>query len=88
MLGGGVGCSRLAVPLAAELAPGDLTLVINTADDLWRYGLRICPDIDTNLYALAGLQDRVRGWGLADDTFRAMDRLRQLGEILLQAFGF
>jgi len=80
MLGGGVGCSRLAVPLAAELGSGDLTLVINTADDLWRYGLRICPDIDTNLYALAGLQDRVSGWGLAGDTFRAMDRLRELGE--------
>jgi LPPG:FO 2-phospho-L-lactate transferase len=80
MLGGGVGCSRLAVPLAAQLGSGDLTLVINTADDLWRYGLRICPDIDTNLYALAGLQDRVSGWGLAGDTFRAMDRLRELGE--------
>jgi len=60
MLGGGIGCGRLAVPLAAELAPGDLTLVLNTADDLWRHGLRICPDLDTNLYALGGLLDLSR----------------------------
>ncbi len=80
MLGGGFGCSRLAVPLAAELATGDLTLVVNTADDLWRYGLRICPDIDTNLYGLASLGDRARGWGLAGDTFHTMNRLRELGE--------
>ena len=76
MLGGGIGCSRLAVPLAAL---SDLTLVVNTADDLHRYGLRICPDIDTNLYALAGLRDRQRGWGVAGDTFRTMGRLRDLG---------
>jgi LPPG:FO 2-phospho-L-lactate transferase len=77
MLGGGIGCSRLAVPLA-DIA--ELTLVINTADDLDRYGLRICPDIDTNLYALAGLRDQVRGWGVAGDTFRTMRRLRELGQ--------
>lgn len=80
MLGGGIGCSRLAVPLARLLGPGELTLIINTGDDHWRYGLRICPDLDTNLYALAGLQDRERGWGLAGDTFRTMEQLRALGD--------
>jgi LPPG:FO 2-phospho-L-lactate transferase len=79
MLGGGIGCSRLAVALAAELDAGALSLVVNTADDLWQYGLRICPDLDTNLYALAGLLDTDRGWGLSGDTFDSMDRLRQLG---------
>ena len=68
----------MARPLAHRLGT-NLTLVINTGDDHWRYGLRICPDLDTNVYALAGLQDRERGWGVADDTFRAMDRLRLLG---------
>lgn len=80
MLGGGVGCSRLAAPLAEALGPGDLTVVLNTGDDLWRYGLRICPDIDTNLYALSGLRDRERGWGVAGDSFRTMEQLRRLGE--------
>ena len=80
MLGGGVGCSRLARPLARAVGEGQLTLVVNTGDDHWRYGLRICPDLDTNLYALAGLQDTQRGWGLAGDTFRAMDQLRRLND--------
>jgi len=80
VLGGGIGASRLATALARATAPGHLTCVVNTADDEWRYGLRICPDLDTNLYALAGLANRERGWGLEGDTFRAMDRLRQLGE--------
>lgn len=80
MLGGGIGCSRLAAPLADALGSGALTLVINTGDDLWRYGLRICPDLDTNLYALSGLRDVERGWGVAGDTFRTMEQLRRLGE--------
>ena len=80
LLGGGVGCSRLAVPLAEALGAGELTLVVNTGDDLWRHGLRICPDLDTNLYALSGLRDRERGWGVAGDTFRTMEQLHRLGE--------
>lgn len=82
LLGGGIGCSRLAVPLAAALGTGtgSLSLVVNTGDDLWRYGLRICPDLDTNLYALSGLRDTERGWGVAGDSFRAMDQLRTLGD--------
>lgn len=80
VLGGGIGASRLVTALARATAPGHLTCVVNTADDEWRYGLRICPDLDTNLYALAGLASRERGWGLEGDTFRAMERLRQLGE--------
>lgn len=85
LIGGGIGCSRLAVPLADALGPasptaGTLTLVVNTGDDLWRHGLRICPDLDTNLYALSGLQDRERGWGVAGDSFRTMGQLRLLGE--------
>lgn len=79
MLGGGIGCSRLAVPLARALGRGRLTLVVNTADDLWRYGLRICPDLDTNVYRLSGIGDRERGWGVAGDTFETMDQLARLG---------
>lgn len=90
MLAGGIGASRLAVPLAqllAERADGDddaagplrLTLVVNTADDVWLHGLRVCPDIDTNLYALAGIGDAARGWGVRGDTFAAMDQLRREG---------
>ncbi len=79
LLGGGIGCSRLALPLARRLG-SSLTVVVNTGDDLWRYGLRVCPDLDTNMYALAGMQDRARGWGVAGDTFRAMGQLKVLGD--------
>ncbi|KAA0236272.1 MAG: 2-phospho-L-lactate transferase [Acidimicrobiales bacterium] len=80
LLAGGVGSSRLAVGFERVLGEAHLTLVVNTGDDHWRYGLRICPDLDTNMYALAGLQDRQRGWGLAGDTFTTMARLRELGD--------
>jgi LPPG:FO 2-phospho-L-lactate transferase len=80
LLGGGVGSSRLAVPLAGALDEHALSIVANTGDDLWRYGLRICPDLDTNLYALSGLRDTERGWGVAGDSFRTMEQLRVLGD--------
>jgi LPPG:FO 2-phospho-L-lactate transferase len=80
-LGGGVGASRFwRALLAAGVAPGDLTVVVNTADDIWLHGLRVCPDIDTTLYALSGRQDTERGWGVRGETWRAMDALRELGE--------
>jgi LPPG:FO 2-phospho-L-lactate transferase len=79
-LGGGIGAARVWTALAAAASPAQLTLVVNTADDVWMHGLRICPDIDTTLYALSGRQDRERGWGVRDETFRCMDTLRSLGE--------
>jgi len=78
-LGGGVGASRLWRAMAAVVDPADLTLVVNTGDDLWMHGLRICPDLDTTLYALSGRQDTERGWGVRGDSFRCMDALSGLG---------
>src|SRR3989338_1781491 len=76
---GGVGGAKLAFGLAAELAPDDLTIVVNTGDDFEHLGLTICPDIDTVLYTLAGLADRERGWGLAGETWGFMQALSRLG---------
>lgn len=76
---GGVGGAKLAFGLAGALAPGDLTVVVNTGDDMRHLGLHISPDIDTVLYTLAGLSDRERGWGLAGETWAFMDALRSLG---------
>ncbi len=75
-LGGGIGASRLWRLLASAVGPENLTLVVNTADDLWQFGLKICPDIDTTLYALSGRQDARRGWGVDGDSFRCMTALR------------
>ncbi|HUY49497.1 MAG TPA: 2-phospho-L-lactate transferase [Streptosporangiaceae bacterium] len=78
-LGGGIGASRLWRVLARAVGQENMTVVVNTADDLWHHGLRICPDIDTTLYALSGRQDSRRGWGLQDESFRCMTALRSLG---------
>lgn len=79
-LAGGVGGAKLVHGLAAVLAPGELTVIVNTADDEEFHGLLVCPDHDTVLYTLAGLADRERGWGLAGETWTADAMLERLGE--------
>ena len=78
-LGGGTGASRLWRALAGPAGAGQLTLVVNTADSLWQHGLRICPGLDTVLYALSGRLDPERGWGIRDDSFRCMAALAGVG---------
>jgi LPPG:FO 2-phospho-L-lactate transferase len=79
LLAGGVGGAKLAHGLQAILGP-ELTVVVNTGDDLERHGLSIWPDHDTVMYTLAGLDDRERGWGLRDETWTASAQLDRLGE--------
>jgi len=76
---GGVGGAKLSAGLARVLEAQDLTIVVNTGDDFDHLGLRICPDVDSTLYALAGLDDPVRGWGRRDETWKFMSALKQLG---------
>ena len=53
-------------------------MVSNIADNIWIHGLYICPDIDTIMYGLAGLLDKSRGWGVADDSFVFMEQMKRL----------
>jgi LPPG:FO 2-phospho-L-lactate transferase len=62
------------------LPPGDLTVVVNTADDFDLWGLHICPDIDTVMYTLAGISNPETGWGLAGESFDALNMLERYGE--------
>ena len=78
VLAGGVGGAKLAHGM--ELAGADLTVVVNTADDVELHGLAISPDLDTVTYTLAGLADDVRGWGLAGETYATLEAMRRLGE--------
>ncbi|MEU3713486.1 2-phospho-L-lactate transferase CofD family protein [Streptomyces catenulae] len=84
-IGGGIGASRLWLTLNEALdagtpgLPSPLTLVVNTGDDLWAHGVRVCPDLDTTLYALGGRQDVERGWGTKGETWRCMETMRELG---------
>jgi LPPG:FO 2-phospho-L-lactate transferase len=75
---GGVGGAKLALGLQHVLGKR-LTVVVNVADDFEHMGLRICPDLDTVIYTLAGLSDEVRGWGRADETWNFMKATKQLG---------
>lgn len=77
-LSGGVGGAKLAAGLAEVLPPESLTIAVNTGDDFEHLGLTICPDIDSVVYALAGLNDTTRGWGVVDETWQAMAMLRAL----------
>jgi LPPG:FO 2-phospho-L-lactate transferase len=78
-LAGGVGGAKLADGLAQVMPPNDLTIVVNTGDDFDHLGLRICPDLDTVVYTLAGLADPEKGWGRADESWHFLEALGQLG---------
>ncbi|MFN8529909.1 MAG: 2-phospho-L-lactate transferase [Anaerolineae bacterium] len=77
---GGVGGAKLAHGLAQILSPERLTIIVNTGDDFWHYGLKVCPDLDTVTYTLAGVVDKVNGWGVAGDTTAMLEALRRYGE--------
>jgi LPPG:FO 2-phospho-L-lactate transferase len=78
VLSGGVGGARLVRGLAEVCAPEDVTVVGNVGDDLEVLGLHVSPDLDSVLYALAGLADEERGWGRADETWHALETVEQL----------
>jgi LPPG:FO 2-phospho-L-lactate transferase len=75
---GGVGGAKLAQGLSVALPPEELSLIVNTADDFQHLGLSISPDLDSVIYALAGLSDPVRGWGRRDETWTFMEALKGL----------
>ena len=79
-LAGGVGGAKLAAGLEAALPPGDLSVVVNTADDFDLWGLRICPDLDTVMYTLAGIANPETGWGIAGESFGALEMFARYGE--------
>jgi len=76
---GGVGGVKLALGLQRVLAPGALTVVVNTGDDFEHLGLAISPDLDTTLYTLAGLANVELGWGRAEESWNFMAELARLG---------
>jgi LPPG:FO 2-phospho-L-lactate transferase len=75
-----VGGAKLVLGLNAVLPPDRLTIVANTGDDFEHLGLRICPDLDSVFYALAGLNDQGRGWGRAADTTGVLDELARFSD--------
>ena len=79
VLSGGVGGARFLRGVLGVVDPGNVSIVGNVADDLEVLGLRVSPDLDSVLYTLTGLADEERGWGRADESWRALDTVAQLG---------
>jgi LPPG:FO 2-phospho-L-lactate transferase len=79
-LAGGVGGAKLAAGLQDVLPAGDLTVVVNTADDFDLWGLHICPDLDTVMYTLASIANPETGWGIVDESFETLNMLGRYGE--------
>ena len=79
VLCGGVGAARLLAGLTQVVDEASLSCVVNVGDDLVVHGLHVSPDIDTVTYTLAGLHNDATGWGVADESWRVMDELAQIG---------
>jgi LPPG:FO 2-phospho-L-lactate transferase len=78
VLAGGTGSIKLIRGLASQTR--DLTIISNVGDNIWLYGLYICPDIDTIIYGLAGTLDEQQGWGIKNDSFGFLQAIHMLGE--------
>jgi LPPG:FO 2-phospho-L-lactate transferase len=78
-LSGGVGGARFLRGLLGVVDPANVTIVGNVADDLELLGLRVSPDLDSILYTLTGRADEERGWGRADESWRALETVAELG---------
>ncbi len=78
-LAGGVGAARFLSGLVKLVDPKDLSVVVNTGDDIELYGLHISPDLDILAYTLAGIVDEEKGWGIKDDTFQFLNALKKFG---------
>ncbi|MCZ7526860.1 MAG: 2-phospho-L-lactate transferase [Acidimicrobiia bacterium] len=78
-LAGGVGAARFLRGLVRVVAPEEVTVVGNTADDDVFHGLHVAPDLDSVTYTLAGVESPETGWGLAGETFACMDAMARYG---------
>jgi LPPG:FO 2-phospho-L-lactate transferase len=78
-LAGGIGAGKFLRGLVRVVPPEDVTVVVNTADDIELHGLHVSPDLDSVVYWLGDAMDRDRGWGRREETFRAVEELRRFG---------
>ncbi len=79
VLAGGVGGAKLADGVAQILPPENLSIVVNTGDDFKHLGLTICPDLDTVMYNLAGIDNPTTGWGRQGESWRTITEVGRIG---------
>ena len=80
VLSGGTGGAKFVDGLRQVIPAEEITLIVNTGDDLLWWGLYVSPDIDSITYVLSGMLSRERGWGVKGDTFLCLQAMGQLGE--------
>jgi LPPG:FO 2-phospho-L-lactate transferase len=78
-LAGGVGAARFLTGLIHLVKQEDISIIVNTGDDMEMFGLHISPDIDIITYTIAGIVDEQKGWGVKDDTFQCLEMLKKMG---------
>jgi LPPG:FO 2-phospho-L-lactate transferase len=78
-LAGGVGAARFLTGLIRLVKGGDLSIIVNTGDDINLFGLHVSPDVDIVTYTLAGIVDEEKGWGINGDTFQCLEALGKFG---------
>lgn len=79
-LAGGVGAARFLTGLLKLVKEEELTVIVNTGDDINLFGLHISPDIDIVTYTLAGIVNNEKGWGINADTFNCLNMLKQFNQ--------
>ncbi len=79
-LAGGVGAAKFLVGLTKIVKEEDLSVIVNTGDDIELFGLHISPDVDIVTYTLAGIVDQEKGWGVRGDTFQCLEMLKNYGQ--------
>ena len=78
-LAGGVGAARFLTGLTRLVNNEELSVIVNTGDDIELFGLHVSPDIDIVTYTLAGIVDEEKGWGVREDTFQCLEMLKKRG---------
>jgi LPPG:FO 2-phospho-L-lactate transferase len=79
-LSGGIGAARFLSGLIKLVNEKDLSVIVNTGDDIEMFGLHISPDLDIVMYTLAGIVDNKKGWGLRQETFHCLNALKKMDE--------
>jgi LPPG:FO 2-phospho-L-lactate transferase len=79
VLSGGVGGARFVRGVVEVVEPTNVTVIGNVGDDVEVLGMHVSPDLDSVLYALAGVNDEERGWGRAGETWQALETVAALG---------
>jgi len=79
ILSGGVGGARFVRGVADVVDPASVTVIGNVGDDVEVLGMHVSPDLDSVIYALAGLNDEERGWGRSGETWETLETVKSLG---------